>query len=60
MLRFRDSKRVLYAVSPTTTTALFTPEFLPWTAASGRNGIRDVLVQLIQVSLVIPINRKIS
>lgn len=44
MLRFRDSKRPLYATTSPS-------EFLPWTAASGKSGIRDVLVQLIQVTL---------
>lgn len=46
VLRFRESKRVLY-----TSAQQSKFEFLPWTAVSGKNGIRDVLVQMIQVTL---------
>lgn len=45
-MKSRESKRVLY-----TSNQQSKYEFLPWTAVSGKNGIRDVLVQLIQVTL---------
>lgn len=51
MFRFRESKRALYASCAQHRPPPTTVELLPWTSASGKSGIRDVLVQLIQVTL---------
>lgn len=44
MVKFREAKKTLYTISEESQNQF---EFLPWTAASGKNGIREILVQLI-------------
>lgn len=49
MARFRESKGSLYETAGGGSRAKY--EYLPWTAMSGKNGIRDVLLQMITMTV---------
>lgn len=48
VIKFREAKKTLYKISDESQHQF---DFLPWTAASGKHGIRDILIQLINAIL---------
>ncbi|XP_055389232.1 nuclear pore complex protein Nup133 [Condylostylus longicornis] len=47
ILNFRENKAMLYSVPPNNKT-LF--EYLPWTASSGKNGLKDTILHFIEIT----------
>ncbi|XP_037912863.1 nuclear pore complex protein Nup133 [Hermetia illucens] len=48
ILNFRDKKSELYALPEDKTDSF---EYMPWTTTSGKNGLRDTLLHLIDITL---------